>query len=116
MEKYRFNAFETEWWHYSWTNDRNYEVFDIDFKKLKKGLLIFCCLFLGGNIAITPDLNLNIGNPLRTIFFCKYSLIFVDYFHYFFIVPSTTVAKGPTSHFIPDDLITSIASSTHSYG
>lgn len=36
MEKYGFKALETEWWHYSWPNDRNYEVLDIDFKKLRK--------------------------------------------------------------------------------
>lgn len=36
MEKYGFKALETEWWHYSWTNDRNYDVLDIDFKKLVK--------------------------------------------------------------------------------
>ena len=36
MEKYGFKAFETEWWHYSWPNDRNYAVLDIDFKKLAK--------------------------------------------------------------------------------
>jgi zinc D-Ala-D-Ala dipeptidase len=36
MEKYGFKALETEWWHYSWPNDRNYEVLDIDFKKLAK--------------------------------------------------------------------------------
>ena len=35
MEKYGFKALSTEWWHYSWTNDRNYAVLDIDFKKLK---------------------------------------------------------------------------------
>lgn len=35
MQKHGFNLFETEWWHYSWPNDRNYEVMDIDFKKLK---------------------------------------------------------------------------------
>lgn len=34
MEKYGFKALETEWWHYSWPNDRNYEVLDVDFKKL----------------------------------------------------------------------------------
>lgn len=34
MEKYGFKALETEWWHYSWPNDRNYEVLDFDFKKL----------------------------------------------------------------------------------
>jgi zinc D-Ala-D-Ala dipeptidase len=36
MEKYGFKALETEWWHYSWPNDKNYEVLDIDFKKLGK--------------------------------------------------------------------------------
>jgi zinc D-Ala-D-Ala dipeptidase len=36
MEKYGFKALVTEWWHYSWPNDRNYEVLDIDFKKLRK--------------------------------------------------------------------------------
>jgi len=36
MEKFGFNALPTEWWHYSWPNDRNYEVLDIDFKKLGK--------------------------------------------------------------------------------
>lgn len=36
MEKYGFQALETEWWHYSWPNNRNYQVLDIDFKKLEK--------------------------------------------------------------------------------
>lgn len=36
MIKYGFNLLETEWWHYYWPNDRNYEVLDLDFKKLKK--------------------------------------------------------------------------------
>ena len=36
MEKSGFKALSTEWWHYSWTNDRNYAVLDIDFKKLNK--------------------------------------------------------------------------------
>jgi len=36
MEKYGFKALDTEWWHYSWPNDRNYDVLDIDFKKLAK--------------------------------------------------------------------------------
>jgi D-alanyl-D-alanine dipeptidase len=35
MEQYGFKALETEWWHYSWPNDRNYEVLDLDFKKLQ---------------------------------------------------------------------------------
>jgi D-alanyl-D-alanine dipeptidase len=34
MEKKGFASFESEWWHYTWTNNRNYEVLDIDFKKL----------------------------------------------------------------------------------
>lgn len=34
MEKFGFKALETEWWHYSWPNDRNYQVLDIDFKNL----------------------------------------------------------------------------------
>lgn len=36
MEKYGFKALETEWWHYSWPNDRNYQVMNIDFNKLEK--------------------------------------------------------------------------------
>lgn len=36
MESFGFKALETEWWHYSWPNDRNYEVLDLDFKKLGK--------------------------------------------------------------------------------
>ncbi len=36
MEKFGFKALETEWWHYSWTNDKDYEVLDIYFKKLSK--------------------------------------------------------------------------------
>jgi zinc D-Ala-D-Ala dipeptidase len=36
MLKHGFNLFETEWWHYSWPNDRNYEVMDIPFKKLNQ--------------------------------------------------------------------------------
>ncbi|HVK49606.1 MAG TPA: M15 family metallopeptidase [Pseudobacter sp.] len=35
MEKYGFRAFETEWWHYSWPNNREYEVLDIPFRQLK---------------------------------------------------------------------------------
>lgn len=35
MEKFGFKPLETEWWHYSWPNNRNYEVLDIDFKKLR---------------------------------------------------------------------------------
>jgi D-alanyl-D-alanine dipeptidase len=36
MEKFGFKALETEWWHYSWPNNRNYDVLDIDFKKLRR--------------------------------------------------------------------------------
>jgi zinc D-Ala-D-Ala dipeptidase len=35
METNGFTAMETEWWHYYWTNDKNYEVLDIPFKKLR---------------------------------------------------------------------------------
>ena len=35
MLKYGFELFDTEWWHYAWPNDRNYEVLDLDFKMLK---------------------------------------------------------------------------------
>ena len=35
MEKYGFKALDTEWWHYSWPNDRNYEVLDLEFKELR---------------------------------------------------------------------------------
>jgi D-alanyl-D-alanine dipeptidase len=38
MEKYGFKAFDTEWWHYFLDNGSKYEILDIDFKKLKKGL------------------------------------------------------------------------------
>ena len=34
MEKYGFKALETEWWHYSFPNDRNYAVLDLSFKQL----------------------------------------------------------------------------------
>ena len=36
MLKYGFKLFETEWWHYSWPNDRNYEVMDLSFEKLSR--------------------------------------------------------------------------------
>jgi zinc D-Ala-D-Ala dipeptidase len=36
MLKHGFNLFETEWWHYSWPNNRNYELLDIDLKKLNR--------------------------------------------------------------------------------
>jgi D-alanyl-D-alanine dipeptidase len=34
MMKYGFQLIETEWWHYSWPNDREYEVLDLSFRKL----------------------------------------------------------------------------------
>jgi D-alanyl-D-alanine dipeptidase len=36
MEKYGFNALETEWWHFSWPNDRNYTVLNFSFRQLKR--------------------------------------------------------------------------------
>jgi zinc D-Ala-D-Ala dipeptidase len=36
MEKQGFRALDTEWWHYSWPNDRNYDVLDLSFKDLRK--------------------------------------------------------------------------------
>ena len=36
MEQYGFKFFDTEWWHYSWPNNLNYEVIDVDFKTLNK--------------------------------------------------------------------------------
>ena len=36
MEKYGFRALDTEWWHYSWPNDRGYQVLDIGFEALGK--------------------------------------------------------------------------------
>ena len=32
MEQQGFRALSTEWWHYSWPNDRNYAVMDVEFK------------------------------------------------------------------------------------
>ena len=34
MEKHGFRALDTEWWHYSWPNDRNYAVLDLSFRQL----------------------------------------------------------------------------------
>ncbi len=36
MEKHGFNALSTEWWHYSWPNDRSYDVLDLEPQKLRK--------------------------------------------------------------------------------
>lgn len=38
MEKNGFKAYNKEWWHYSWPESGRYELLDIDFKKLKKGI------------------------------------------------------------------------------
>ncbi len=35
MEKFGFRALETEWWHYSWPNDKNYELLDLSFRELE---------------------------------------------------------------------------------
>lgn len=34
MESHGFRALQTEWWHYSFPNDRNYAALDLPFKKL----------------------------------------------------------------------------------
>ncbi|MDB5223066.1 MAG: peptidase [Chitinophagaceae bacterium] len=36
MEKYGFKPLETEWWHYSLPNAKDFELLDVNFKKLKK--------------------------------------------------------------------------------
>jgi zinc D-Ala-D-Ala dipeptidase len=36
MMKYGFRPLDTEWWHYSWPNDRTYDVLDLRFKDLRK--------------------------------------------------------------------------------
>jgi D-alanyl-D-alanine dipeptidase len=36
MEQNGFTALETEWWHYYWPNDRDYEVLDLPFEALVK--------------------------------------------------------------------------------
>ncbi|HEY6063769.1 MAG TPA: M15 family metallopeptidase [Chitinophagaceae bacterium] len=38
MEKYGFKALDTEWWHFYLANGSSFEILDIGFKKLKKGL------------------------------------------------------------------------------
>jgi D-alanyl-D-alanine dipeptidase len=38
MEKHGFNKIETEWWHFYWNNDRAYEVLDLSFKDLSRGV------------------------------------------------------------------------------
>lgn len=36
MEKHGFISLESEWWHYSLPNTRDFEILDISFKKLRK--------------------------------------------------------------------------------
>ncbi|MDH7461530.1 M15 family metallopeptidase [Chitinophagaceae bacterium 26-R-25] len=36
MEKYGFKALETEWWHYSFGNSKDYDVMDLSFGDLKR--------------------------------------------------------------------------------
>ena len=36
MEKYGFVSLDTEWWHYSLPNAKNFELLDVSFKALKK--------------------------------------------------------------------------------
>jgi len=36
MEKYGFKALETEWWHYSIPNTKDFELLDVSFKKMRK--------------------------------------------------------------------------------
>jgi D-alanyl-D-alanine dipeptidase len=36
MEQQGFKALDTEWWHYYWPNDRQYDLLDLSFDQLKK--------------------------------------------------------------------------------
>lgn len=36
MEKHGFRSLQTEWWHYSWPNNHNYDVLDLDFNELRR--------------------------------------------------------------------------------
>ena len=36
MEKYGFESFDTEWWHYTLPNAKQYELMNLSFKQLKK--------------------------------------------------------------------------------
>jgi D-alanyl-D-alanine dipeptidase len=36
MEKHGFIKFQTEWWHYYWSNGEQYDVLDFSFKQIKK--------------------------------------------------------------------------------
>lgn len=35
MEKHGFQSFQTEWWHYSWPNNKGYEILNIPFQRIK---------------------------------------------------------------------------------
>lgn len=35
MEKNGFQSFQTEWWHYSWPNNKDYKILDVPFKRIK---------------------------------------------------------------------------------
>lgn len=35
MEKNGFQSFQTEWWHYSWPNNKEYKVLNVPFQKIK---------------------------------------------------------------------------------
>ena len=36
MEKYGFRKFETEWWHYSWSNVDDFEILNLSFMQLQE--------------------------------------------------------------------------------
>jgi len=36
MEKHGFKKMDTEWWHYSWADDQNFELMDLSFSALKE--------------------------------------------------------------------------------
>lgn len=36
MTRHGFQVFDTEWWHYFWPNNRNYEVMDLSFQQLHR--------------------------------------------------------------------------------
>lgn len=35
MEKNGFQFFQTEWWHYSWPNNKEYKILNVPFKRIK---------------------------------------------------------------------------------
>ncbi|WP_117601786.1 M15 family metallopeptidase [Flavipsychrobacter stenotrophus] len=36
MEKYGFKSLTTEWWHYTWPNDKGYELMDMGLGEIEK--------------------------------------------------------------------------------